>query len=52
MLDFNHGSEKTYLRLFIKMAESNNQLNKYADVDNLRQRLYNSISNFEIFSEQ
>lgn len=51
MLNYNHGSEKAYLRLLIKMSENDNRLNQYVNIDNLRQRLQDSSSNLQVFSE-
>ncbi len=46
-----HGTEKAYLRLFIKMAEDNRILKQYTDVPYLKVRLKTSNSNYEVFTD-
>lgn len=50
IVDSFHGSEKAYLRLFIKMAETNAVLKRYAgDIETLRTKLHTSQSHIEVF---
>lgn len=49
MLDGVHGSEKTYLRLFIAMAEKSEALRPYVDVVSLKRQLNLSVSPFVVF---
>lgn len=44
-----HGSEKTYLRLFIAMAEIDLKLGAYVDIPHLIEVLQSSESNLEVF---
>jgi len=46
-LDGNHGSEKTHLRLMIKLLKQGSALSRYADLDALETCLQNSSSNLE-----
>ena len=52
MVDVKHASEKSYLRLFIRMAQSHPELGTLADVPYLQARLDGAKSNFEVFSLQ
>ena len=46
-----HGSEKAYLRIFIKMREKCDILKNYADLDRLNELLLNSYSSKEAIHE-
>ena len=48
-LDGYHGSEKTYLRLFIKMAESCDYLKEHVDINYLNKKLDECNNYFEVF---
>ncbi|EKD55800.1 MAG: hypothetical protein ACD_59C00033G0008 [uncultured bacterium] len=48
-IDGFHGSEKTYLRIFIKLIENDDRLKKYSDINYLKRRLKESKSNFIVF---
>ncbi len=49
-IDGLHASEKAYLRLWIKMAESDKVLIDYADLPELKQKLSEAKSDYEVFS--
>jgi hypothetical protein len=49
VIDGFHASEKAYLRLFIDMAENDEILNSYTDVDYLKKRLDEEESDLEVF---
>ena len=49
MVDPYHGSEKTYLRLFIQMAKQDTVLAPLVDVQDLQQRLDQSTSPYVVF---
>lgn len=48
-LDGNHGSEKTYLRIIITMAEKDSKLARHVDLPYLKAKLEESESNLEVF---
>jgi len=52
MIDYLHGSEKTYLRLFIKMTETDPVLRKFTDPIFLKKRLLESTDNYQIFNDE
>lgn len=49
MVESKHGSEKLYLRLFIKMAEKNKSLGSLVDTVYLTNKLMNAKSAYEVF---
>lgn len=50
--DGTHGSEKAYLRLFIRMAESDAVLRRYAeDLSYLKMRVKNAEGNHDVFGD-
>lgn len=51
MIDGFHGSEKTFLRLFIDMLQRGSFLNGYADKRELENLLNNSRSDYAILEE-
>lgn len=48
-IDGFHGSEKAYLRLFIRMAEKEKVLKEYVDINYLNKKLDNSKSDYLVF---
>jgi hypothetical protein len=50
-LDGTHGSEKTFLRIFIVMAKKDSRLATYVDVNYLEQRLREARHQRQIFVE-
>lgn len=51
MIDLIHGSEKTYARLFLKMAEKDSILAPYAAMADIEKRLKTATSSFAIFPD-
>ena len=49
IVDGLHASEKAYLRLFIKMAESDDRLEKLVSIEFLKSRLGNEKSHYSVF---
>jgi hypothetical protein len=49
MVEAKHGSEKVYLRLFIKMAQMNKALAPLVNIPMLKQKLNETKSNYEVF---
>ena len=49
MVESKHGSEKIYLRMFIKMAERNKQLGALVDTRYLTKKLHSAESNLVVF---
>ena len=49
VIDGIHASEKAYLRLFIKMAESDKKLAKYVDIIYLKDKLESENSCYDVF---
>lgn len=49
MVEMQHGGEKMYLRLFLKMAEGNAALSTLVDIPYLKQRLANATSTYYVF---
>jgi len=49
MVNVTHGSEKMYLRFFIKMAESSQPLGPFVDVPALKRTLAQAEGNYEVF---
>ena len=49
MVEAKHGSEKVYLRLFIKMVEKSSSLKALVDVGDLKKKLQETKSNYEVF---
>lgn len=50
MLDGNHGSEKTYLRLLLEMGARDAQLLRYLDLDQMRRQLAAAPNRLEVFA--
>lgn len=50
-IDGYHGSEKAYLRLFVKMSEREPELKKRTDIPYLKARLAASTGDFTVFGE-
>ncbi len=51
MIDLIHGSEKTYARLFLKIAETDPKLLPYAAISDINKRLKTATSSFAIFPD-
>ncbi len=51
-IDGYHGSEKAYLRLFIKIAENNQVLKKYTDIPYLKKRLDETKGYYTVFADE
>lgn len=49
MIEAQHGGEKMYLRMFIRMAEGSTSLGKLADLPYLKTRLANATSTYYVF---
>ena len=50
-IDIHHGSEKTYLRLFIKMAGADEFLRQYVNIDQLKETLRTATNDLEVFGD-
>lgn len=50
--DGGHASEKAYVRAFIEMAENNDVLAQYVNIDYLKKRLWQTTSDFVVFDKR